>query len=265
VCRFGAVVLESPQQPRAVGSDLSSACQSCDYCSRSCTAKATSEIKAMIQASHGVARLQFSIDPVACEGCGVCAHFCPESAIELVPAVNGEWLISETRHGPMVHARLGVAEENSGKLVSRVREEARRIAEERQSSLVLIDGSPGIGCPVIASITGADLVLVVTEPTLSGLHDLQRVLDLADHFSVPALVCINKWDLNPDLSGEIESRARERNVQVVGKIRYDCAVTRAQIRGQTVIEHGGDAAEDVRSLWKRLTKTVDQHGNRLIC
>ena len=136
---------------------------------------------------NGVLEKTFRVDPVACEGCGVCAWFCTEGAIEFGPVVNGEWFISETRFGPMVHAKLGIAEENSGKLVSTVRSNARRIGEERELNLVLIDGSPGIGCPVIASITGANLVLVVTEPTLSGLHDLERVADLTRHFGIPAL------------------------------------------------------------------------------
>ena len=135
--------------------------------------------------SNGKLDKTFRIDPIACEGCGVCAWFCAENAIEFAPAVNGEWYVSDTRHGPMVHAKLGIAEENSGKLVSTVRKEAGAIAQQRGLELVLIDGSPGIGCPVIASITGADLVLIVTEPTLSGLHDLGRVADVARHFEIP--------------------------------------------------------------------------------
>ena len=158
----------------------------------------------------------FRVDSVACEGCGVCAWFCAEHAVEFLPAVNGEWFISETRFGPMVHAKLGVAEENSGKLVSTVRSTAKQIAEERGLDFVLIDGSPGIGCPVIASITGADLVLVVTEPTLSGLHDLKRVTDLTRHFGIPAMVCINKWDLNAEMSGEIEAKVRLRGLGIGG-------------------------------------------------
>jgi len=147
------------------------------------------------------------IDPIACEGCGVCARFCPANAIGFGPVVNGEWFISQIRHGSMVHAKLGVAEENSGKLVSLVRTQAKKIAEDRNLDLVLIDGSPGIGCPVIASIAGADIALVVTEPTLSGLHDLRRVIDLTRHFGIGTLVCINKWDLNEDIAAQIEAQA----------------------------------------------------------
>ena len=192
----------------------------------------------------------FCVDPIACEGCGVCAWFCAEDAIEFAPAVNGEWYVSDTRHGPMVHAKLGIAEENSGKLVSTVRKEAGAIAQQRGLELVLIDGSPGIGCPVIASITGADLVLIVTEPTLSGLHDLGRVADVARHFEIPGMVCINKWDLNPDLAAEIERQAQERGLGVAGRVRYDRAVTKAQIRKQSVVEYQSDGcADDIRNGW----------------
>jgi len=192
----------------------------------------------------------FRVDPIACEGCGVCAWFCAEGAIEFTPVVNGQWYVSQTRCGPMVHAKLGVAEENSGKLVSTVRQEARKTAEERDLEMVIIDGPPGIGCPVIASITGADLVLVVTEPTLSGLHDLDRVADLTGHFQIPALVCVNKWDLNPQVSSRIEARARQRGLVLAQKVRYDTVVTEAQVRGRTVVEYERDGcAEDIRRLW----------------
>ena len=192
----------------------------------------------------------FRIDPIACEGCGVCAWFCAENAIEFAPAVNGEWYVSDTRHGPMVHAKLGIAEENSGKLVSTVRKEAGAIAQQRGLDLVLIDGSPGIGCPVIASITGADLVLIVTEPTLSGLHDLGRVADVARHFEIPGMVCVNKWDLNPQMAAEIERESSTRGLAVAGRVRYDQAVTEAQIRRQSVVEYQRDGcAEDIRNVW----------------
>jgi len=192
----------------------------------------------------------FRIDPIACEGCGVCAWFCAEKAIEFAPAVNGEWYVSDTRHGPMVHAKLGIAEENSGKLVSTVRKEAGAIAQQRGLGLVLIDGSPGIGCPVIASITGANLVLIVTEPTLSGLHDLGRVADVARHFEIPGMVCVNKWDLNPDVAAEIERQAQDRGLGVAGRVRYDRAVTEAQIRKQSVVEYQQDGcAGNIRQVW----------------
>jgi MinD superfamily P-loop ATPase len=204
-----------------------------------------------------VAKKTFRVDPVACEGCGVCAWFCPEHAVEFLPAVNGEWFISETRFGPMVHAKLGVAQENSGKLVSIVRSEAKRIAEERGFDLVLVDGSPGIGCPVIASITGADLVLVVTEPTLSGLHDLKRVTDLTRHFGIPTMVCINKWDLNAEMSGDIEAKVRLRGLDLAGRVRYDRAVTEAQVLRKTTVEYRQDrSAADIHVVWNKLKAKV---------
>ena len=195
----------------------------------------------------------FRVDPIGCEGCGVCAYFCPEEAIEFAPVVNGQWFLSETRCGPMVHARLGIAEENSGKLVSLVRAEAKKLAEARNLDLILVDGSPGIGCPVIASITGTDLVLVVTEPTLSGLHDLRRVADLTAHFGIETLVCINKWDLNGDLASEIEAQAAQRGLKVAGRVRYDRAVTEAQIKMLSVVEYqkNGVAAE-ITELWNQV-------------
>ncbi|HUT57358.1 MAG TPA: ATP-binding protein [Phycisphaerae bacterium] len=192
----------------------------------------------------------FRVDPIACEGCGVCVHFCAEGAVEFVSADSGKWFVSETRVGPMVHARLGVAQENSGKLVSLIREQARALAVEHGRGLILVDGSPGIGCPVIASITGADMALVVAEPTLSGLHDLTRVAELAGHFGIPAAVCVNKWDLNAELADRVESEAARDGLAVVGRVRYDRAVTDAQIRGLSVVEHSHDGlAEDVRKLW----------------
>jgi len=199
----------------------------------------------------GEAAATFSVDPISCEGCGVCAYFCPNNAIELVPATNGEQFISDTRYGPMVHARLGVAEENSGKLVSAIRVQAKKIAEEKNLDLILIDGSPGIGCPVIASITGADLVLVITEPTLSGLSDLQRVLDLTNHFGIDTLVCINKWDLNPVIAFEIDKLVSNKNQHMTEMIRYDRVVTEAQIRGEAVVEFSQNGiAGDIRRVWE---------------
>ncbi|MDY7011962.1 MAG: ATP-binding protein, partial [Planctomycetota bacterium] len=199
----------------------------------------------------------FRVNPIACEGCGVCAWFCTDKAIEFGPVVNGEWFISDTRCGPMVHAKLGVAEENSGKLVSLVRTQAKRIAEDRKLDIVLIDGAPGIGCPVIASITGADLVLVVTEPTLSGLHDLQRVADLTKHFGVETLVCINKWDLNEDIASQIETQARRRSLMLAGRVRYDRAVTEAQIRKKSLVEYQNNgAATEIRKVWFKVAEAI---------
>jgi len=193
-----------------------------------------------------------AVDPVACDGCGVCVRFCPVQAIDFPESLSGEWMVSETRCGPMVHARLGVAAENSGKLVSTVRREARRLAEENGSGLVIVDGPPGIGCPVIASMTGTSQALVVTEPTVSGEHDLERVLKLARHFDIPAWVCVNKWDLNPAMAEQIEALALRAGAKIAGRIRYDRGVTLAQMQEKAVVETDAPSADDIRRVWESL-------------
>jgi MinD superfamily P-loop ATPase len=200
----------------------------------------------------------FRVDPLVCEGCGVCAWFCAEKAIEFKPAPSGQWFVSETRHGLMVHAQLGAAEANSGRLVALVRERARLLADERGARLIIADGSPGIGCPVIASVTGASLVLILTEPTLSACHDLERVAQLASHFQIPTAVCINKSDLHAGMAEQIEGRAREIDLKIVGRIHYDPAFTRAQIRRQSIVEFGADsgAAADVRGVWEAVRREL---------
>lgn len=200
---------------------------------------------------------KYEINPIACEGCGVCHYFCPQGAIEFSAAVNGEWFISTTRVGPMVHARLGIAQENSGKLVSLVRTEAYKIGVENKRSLALIDGSPGIGCAVIASITGADNALVVTEPTMSGLHDLERVIKLTRHFNIPTMVCVNKWDINEDMTEKIRSWCQQNDVALVGQCRYDSAVTKAQVQKKAVVEYTQEGiSEDIENLWSELSKVI---------
>jgi MinD superfamily P-loop ATPase len=206
---------------------------------------------------NGKVRRTFRIDPIDCEGCGVCAWFCPTKTIEFGPAVNGEWFVSDTRYGPMVHAKLGIAQENSGKLVNIVRTEARKLAETQGRDLVIIDGSPGIGCPVIASITGANLVLIVTEPTLSGKHDMERVAELTRHFDISAMICVNKWDLNPQIADQIESLAATRGIQAAGRVPYDRAVTQAQIHRKSVVEYQADGcAADIRSVWSAVQTVI---------
>ena len=195
----------------------------------------------------------YTIDPIACQGCGVCLHFCPVDAIEFKDVVNGRWFISDTRFGPMVHARLTPAQENSGKLVSLIRKHAKQIAAEQNKELIIVDGSPGIGCPVIASIAAADLVLAITEPTISGQHDLDRAVELTRHFGIPTVVCINKYDINPEIAKAIEQKAGEKNLKVVGKIAYDTAATKAQIAGKSIVEYSDNGLKkQIVSLWESI-------------
>ncbi len=226
-------------------------CISCGICREECRFHA-------IRTIHSNKRkVAFFIDPLSCEGCGVCLNLCPERAIDFPERICGEWLVSETSFGPMVHAQLAIGAENSGKLVSIVRKQARRIADELKSPWIIVDGPPGIACPVIASITGASLALIVIEPTLSGVHDMERVLALTAHFGIPTMICINKWEINPQITGQIESSAQSSGVFLAGRIRYDRAVTDAQIEGVTVVEYGGQAAEDIRRMWQNLEARLE--------
>ena len=200
----------------------------------------------------------FEVNPIECEGCGVCVYFCPEKAINFPENTCGEWFISDTRFGPMVHARLGIAEENSGKLVTLVRREAAIMAEEKGFDLILTDGPPGVGCPVIASIGGASAVLIVAEPTLSGQHDMQRVVQLTEHFKVPAMICVNKFDLNLELTGDIENFARDNRITWLGQIPFDPIFTKAMVRGQTVFEYNTDskAGNAIKKIWNNLSNEL---------
>ncbi len=204
----------------------------------------------------GAISQDYVVDPIDCEGCGVCVDFCPEEAIAFPIQTCGEWYISGTRYGPMVHARLGIAEENSGKLVSLVRQESARLAEEQHKDLIITDGPPGVGCPVIASIGGAAGVLIVTEPTVSGLHDMERVADLAAHFKVPAMACINKSDLNPEQSERIEQLAADKGIEILGRIPFDPVFIKSMVQGQNVIEYSPDSeiAGAIRRMWERIIR-----------
>ena len=219
-------------------------CTQCGLCRDLCRWHAVSE--------------RFEVDPVECEGCGVCVDFCPEQAIDFPIKTCGEWFISNTRFGPMVHARLGIAEENSGKLVTLVRQEAKKLAEKNQLNLLITDGPPGVGCPVIASVGGASAVLIVAEPTVSGLHDMERVAQLAAHFKVPAMVCINKSDLNLDQTIAIEKLAKENNITIVGRIPFDPVFTESMVQGETVIEYQttSKVSQIVEEIWSKIRKSI---------
>ncbi len=196
----------------------------------------------------------FEINSIECEGCGVCVDLCPENAIDFPIQTCGEWYISDTRFGSMVHARLGIAEENSGKLVTLVRHEAKKLAEEKKLDLILTDGPPGVGCPVIASVGGASAVLIVTEPTVSGVHDMERAAELVSHFKVPAMVCVNKCDLNPDQADAIKRLTKEKGLSFLGKIPFDPVFTKAMVQGITVFEYNEKSSvlPVINEMWEKI-------------
>ena len=193
----------------------------------------------------------YAVNHARCEGCGACVFTCPQDALTLKERVSGYSFISKTKYGTMAHAELNIAEEASGKLVTVVRNTAQQVAEKESCELILIDGAPGIGCPVIASLTGVDLALIVTEPTMSGLHDLERILDVTRHFGIGSVVCINKYDINEENSGRITEFCRQRGVEVVGKIPYDSVVTEAMVAGMPVVEFSdGRVSDAIKDVWK---------------
>jgi len=196
----------------------------------------------------------FSVDPISCEGCGFCSHVCPVEAVTMGENLTGQWFISDTSCGPLVHARLGIAKENSGKLVALVRQQARQVAEKEGASYIISDGPPGIGCPVISSLSGANLALLVAEPTLSGIHDLERVLGVCRHFGVKALVCINKYDINEDNTRQIEGYCSSQGVEVASRIPFDNVVTEAMVQGLPVVECGDNAvSRQIDLLWQNIS------------
>ncbi len=209
-------------------------CRNCGVCTQVC------KFDAIKKDENG----SIFIDAIACEGCGVCVWSCPVSAIEFNESTCGQWFFSSTRRGPMIHAKLFPAAENSGKLVGEVRFRAKLTAKDDNADVILIDGPPGIGCPVIASMTGVDYVLLVAEPTISGMHDIKRVMDLTRHFGVKSLLCINKYDINKEVALQICDIAKEKDIPVIGKIPYDSSFTKAMIAKKTVVEIEDSAAKD---------------------
>jgi len=236
VCRFGAI-----------------------YGSRPISRSSQKENRELPAAGDGV-----RIDPISCEGCAFCSQICPVSAIKMRQNISGKWFISNTRFGPMVHAKLGIAEENSGKLVTLVRQKAKEIAQKQNCDWVIVDGPPGIGCPVIASLSGVNCAIVVTEPTLSGLHDADRVIDVAKHFGVPVKLIINKYDLNINMTGKIEKYCKNNNISLIGKISFDSSVVKAMVEAKTIMEYSdglsiggqGKAKEEISKIWASLREEL---------
>lgn len=220
-------------------------CNGCGECTKLC------RFDAVVEA--GANNAEVKIDRIECEGCRVCMYACPSEAIHMVDTVTGEWYVSETEYGPMVHARLGIAEENSGKLVTTVRQNAASIAKRDGMDYVIIDGPPGIGCPVIASLAGVDVAVIVTEPTLSGIHDMARVTGVAQHFGVPAVCVVNKFDINLDNTERIESWCNTNRVRVLGKIPFDLSVIDSIKMGLPIVAHANNTVtREIVKIWEHL-------------
>jgi len=222
-------------------------CIDCKKCHDSCRFHAIDEDIQLINES--------------CEGCGVCAYVCPVDAVTMVDRDSGYAYRSETRFGPMAHAVLHTAEEASGKLVTVVRNNASDLAKQHKKNLILIDGPPGIGCPLIASISGVNLVLIVTEPTLSAIHDLERILGVAQHFHIPAVVCINKATINPENTSKIEQYCKKNTIPIIGTLPYDTTITQAMIHEQSIIEFSdGMLSQNVREMWDKTLEVLKENG-----
>lgn len=219
-----------------------SRCTQCGLCQELCRFNAIKDLK---------------VERTSCEGCGFCFHICPSEAISMKDNMAGHWFLSGTKYGPMVHAKLGIAQENSGKLVATVRQQARDIAKKQKLDYIISDGPPGIGCPVISSVSGANLALLVTEPTLSGIHDLERILDVCRHFNVPSPVCINKYDINLKNTRQIEQYCHTEGADVIAKIPFDKVFTEAMVRGIPVVEYStGTVSQQIKLLWQKIIEIL---------
>jgi len=199
------------------------------------------------------------IDPIACDGCAACMYACPENAISMVKQQEGNWFHSKTPYGPLFHAELFPGKENSGKLVTLIRQQARLFAEDTRADLIIIDGPPGIGCPVISACAGTDFGLVITEPSLAGLHDLKRVLGTLRHFHIPSVICINKADIYPEGAGAIREYANTENIELVGEIPYDENLPKSMIAGKAITSLFPDspASLAIRNLWRKTAQLLN--------
>ncbi len=222
-------------------------CQSCGLCEQVCRFDA-------IALKQG----DYQVDPIACDGCAACVHQCPVNAIKMELQLAGYWFRSDSRYGPLFHAELRPAQENSGKLVTLVKQQARLLAMDEQYPLIIVDGPPGIGCPVISAVSGANMAIVIAEPTISGVHDMERALEMTRHFHVPAVVCINKADIFLDGAAQIEEYCQKQNVEVMGRIPFDSTVTEAMVRGESVTAFRpmSPASISIRQIWQNIVKML---------
>jgi MinD superfamily P-loop ATPase len=223
-------------------------CQGCGTCQQVCRFEAISRSDDLV----------YSVDFIACDGCAACVYQCPEAAIHMQPQTAGQWYRSESRFGPLFHADLRPAQENSGKLVTLVKQQARLLGLDLNYPLGIVDGPPGIGCPVISAAAGADLVLVVTEPSAAGIHDMQRILQTAAHFRLPALVCINKADIYPAGTAQIAAYCQENDIEVVGQIPFDENLLQAMFSGEPVTSYRPDApaSQAILQVWQKVLASL---------
>ena len=239
----GAVAIIDPGQ-----------CQGCGICAHVC------RFDAVILPPNRHGDFAYDIDPIACDGCAACVYQCPEEAIQMKPQLAGLWYKSESRYGQLFHADLYPAQENSGKLVTLVKQNARLLALDTNSQVVIVDGPPGIGCPVVAAAAGADLAVVVTEPTLAGVHDLTRILQTTMHFRIPSLVVVNKSDVYPQGTAEIESICIELGIELIGCIPFDPIVTKAMLNGEPITTYQPDspASQAIITIWQAVAARLEE-------
>jgi MinD superfamily P-loop ATPase len=228
-------------------------CQGCGLCEQIC------RFEAVLPPGkrNGLA---YRVDPIACDGCAACVYQCPENAIHMQPQIVGSWYRSETPFGPLLHAELRPAQENSGKLVTLVKQQARLLGLDTGAELLIVDGPPGIGCPVISAAAGADLALIVTEPTIAAVHDMERMLELACNFRLPVLVCINKADIYLEGSKKIRDYCGQHHIDVVGSIPFDESVTQAMVQGEpvTAFAPGAPASLALVEIWQRVAMLINE-------
>jgi len=228
-------------------------CEACGVCEQAC------RFEAILPRLGGEG---YSVDPIACDGCAACVYQCPSNAIHMQGQLAGRWFYSHSRYGPLLHAELRPAQENSGKLVTLVKQRARLLGLDSGADLVIVDGPPGIGCPVISAAAGADLALIVTEPTAAGIHDMARVLEMTAHFRLPALVCINKADIYPQGSVQIESYCRAHDIQMIGCIPFDLSVTEAMVQAEpvTACMPAAPASQAIEQIWQAVLQCLNLTG-----
>ena len=226
-------------------------CQGCGICEQVCRFEAI--LPPSSKSSKG-----YRVDSIACDGCAACFYQCPEQAIRMEAQLAGHWFHSQTRYGPLFHAELRLAQENSGKLVTMVKQQARLLGLDTGAELLIVDGPPGIGCPVISAAAGADLALIVTEPTLAGIHDMERALQITGHFHILSVVCINKADIYPEGADQIRNYCDEHQIKVMSSIPFDETVTRAMVQGKPVTAYrlATPASRALVDLWRQISANL---------